>query len=540
MSSRGILKSIFGPRVSTSSFGPKIGHPKCGYCTKNASIPCTTCNSTWYCRQKCRELDRPVHDMICQTYTDFIAANPCPKDTLDNKYRLGLLLPVDSEQFQLAWIANEARGKSVTMFTKSHDQDRINTRETLVDYNMTSKKFDHTLFLVVRGDFLTGDCLPNACINHLMGGNLKHSLRGPVAVVSERGHGLSRSPEHFQPCDLRILIDFLFHYEGKPKVEIGHACGNDSKNVLVTSVNRFLKFLKGKAGNGGRKSTNTLFDGEDNRVYRHREGTFTKTDWVMDSESFLPRPMVQHSKSSNNFGSFKEDGSTVQGASSPPWYIVYRPKSSINFGSFKDDESTVQDASFPPINRPQRSKSSIDFGTFKDDGSGFHRPELSVLPDFLPDCITEPRTILAHSPRRRNSDQGLSTNKMTIKKSASIDSMAITPIAKESNQVNRNENIIPSLSNKKNMPIKKSASIDSIASTPISKKSNQVYENDNIFIKTSVEIFNFYKSSKSKNNRHDPESIIPATPKPSVTTNTSFFKPRLFFKARLARKGKRI
>ncbi|TGO17737.1 hypothetical protein BTUL_0015g00730 [Botrytis tulipae] len=359
-----------GPRVSISSFGPTIEHPKCGYCTKDASIPCTTCNSTWYCRLACQNVDRDVHDIICQKYTDFVAAHPCPEDTVEKKYRLSLLLPVDSEEFELAWIANGSNGKSVATFLQYYDQDRINTRNTLVDYNMASKKFDHSIILAVRGDFLTDNSPPNACINHIMDGNVKFTFKGPVAVVRERGWGSVGSAQHFQPCDFRILIDFLFNYEGKPNIGIGHACGEESKSVLGTSVSRVIKFLKGKAQDGKGKSKNARFEVEERRIYRKRAETFAEPNWMRNSEAFLPR------------------------------------------------------------HKMQRSESSINLGSFRDDTSSLHKAESFIMPDFLPDWIRESGAIAA-GPRtysERVPSLYINTEK-AFEGSASSDSMAITPIS---------------------------------------------------------------------------------------------------------------
>ncbi|KAM0316424.1 hypothetical protein ACHAO8_003205 [Botrytis cinerea] len=377
-----------GPRVSISSFGPTIEHPKCGYCTKEASIPCTTCNATWYCTLTCQKFDRDVHHIICQRYTDFVAAHPCPEDTVEKKYRLGLLLPVDSEDFEFAWIANGSNGKSVATFLQYYDQDRINTRNTLVDYNMASKKFDHSVILAVRGDFLTDNSQPNACIMNIMGGKMKFTWKGPVAVVRERGWGSVGSAQHFQPSDFRILIDFLFNYEGKANASIGHACGEESKSVLGASVSRILKFLMGKAQNRKRKSMNAPFGMEQPKTYRKRAETFSGPDSIMSSTNVRPRHKMQHSEPSINLGSFRDD------ASSP------------------------------------------------------HKPESFVMPDFLPDWIRESFIITA-GPRPHSEiapSLSLDTEKI-FEGSTSTVSRTVTPkspvtsIAVTTKQAHHNDNV---------------------------------------------------------------------------------------------------
>ncbi|KAF7896804.1 uncharacterized protein EAF01_009207 [Botrytis porri] len=377
-----------GPRVSISSFGPTIEQPKCGYCTEEASIPCTTCNATWYCTSACQKVDRDVHDIICQKYTDFIAAHPCPEDTVDKKYRLGLLLPVGSEEFELAWIANGSNGKSVATFLQYYDQDRINTRNTLVDFNMASKKFDHSIILAVRGNFLTDNSSPNACINHIMDGNVKFGLKGPVAVVRERGWGAVGSAQHFQPCDFRILIDFLFNYEGKPNIDIGHACGERSKGALGTSVSRVFKFLKKKSQDGKEKSKNTHFDDKERRIYRKRAETFTEPDWMGNTETFLPIHNIQH------------------------------------------------------------SQSSINLGSFKDDASSLHETESFLIPDFLPDWIRESDAIAAGPGTYSETAPSLSINtEKALEESVSIHSTITTPVSPASslatttNQSHHKENV---------------------------------------------------------------------------------------------------
>ncbi|CAD6445999.1 0eb0a92f-c2fd-465f-8de0-6f659029a141-CDS [Sclerotinia trifoliorum] len=383
---------LLGPRVSISSFGPRIEHPKCGYCTEDASIPCTTCDATWYCTTKCQEGDRPVHDIICQKYINFITANPCPEDTFDKKYRLGLLLPVDSEDFELAWIANGSRGKSVATFLQYYDQDRIDTRKTLVDCNMASKDFDHCIILAVRGDFLTDNSPPNACINHIMAGDLKYPLKGPVAVVSERSGGDSGDVQHFQPCDFRILIDFLYNYDGRPKLEIGHACGGHSKGILGKRMSRFVNFLTGKAQDGKEQSTTNCSSGaEEERTCRKSGGSFFGPEWIAESESLPPRHETQH------------------------------------------------------------SRSSADLVSLRDDGSSLHKPESFVLPDFLPDWIRESDAIATGPITRAKTAPPVSVDtKKTLKEPASMESMEITSaspitqtflVAKASNQIPHDDNI---------------------------------------------------------------------------------------------------
>lgn len=370
--------------------------------------------------------------MICQKYADYVAAYPCPEDTLDKKYRLGLLLPVDSNDFELAWIANGSRGKSVATFLQYYDQTRINARKTLVESNMASQHFDHSIVLAVRGDFLTDNSPQNACINHMMDGNLNYTMSGPIAVISEHGHGLLGSVQHFQPCDFRILIDFLFNYGGKPKIEVGHACGDDSKG---TSVSRFLNRFKEKVQNVKKNPTDAVFDVENHMTYRLPERPLAGPDRLMDSGPYLSRPTAQHTKSS------------------------------INLGSFKDDESSL------------------------------HKPEAFVMPDFLPDWIRESESIFVGPsiPRPQTA---------------------------------------PDLFNDKDMTIKKSPSIDSMAITPITKGRANVYQNENISVKGSIDIFDLYNPHRPKTS-FDAMSIISTKPSPSVITTTSFFHSNS-----LASKGK--
>ncbi|TEY71475.1 hypothetical protein BOTCAL_0092g00080 [Botryotinia calthae] len=429
-----------GPRVSISSFGPTIEHPKCGYCTKEASIPCTTCNATWYCTLTCQKFDRDVHRIICQRYRDFVAAHPCPEDTVEKKYRLGLLLPVDSGDFELAWIANGSNGKSVATFLQYYDQDRINTRNTLVDHNMASKKFDHSVILAVRGDFLTDNSPPNACIRNIMGGKMKFTWKGPVAVVRERGWDAVGSAQHFQPCDFRILIDFLFNYEGKANASIGHACGEESKSVLGTFVSRFLKFLNGKAHDGKGKSKNAPFSVEQSRTFRKRAETFAGPDSIMNSANIRLRHKMQHSESS------------------------------INPDSFKDDASLL------------------------------HKPESFVMPDFLPDWIRESREITA-GPRPYSEvapSLSLDIEKM-LEGSASTVSRTVHQIS----------------------PVTPISPVTSIAVT-----TSQAHHNDNVSIRESLDIFDLYKSKRTKGLNDDSTSILSGGPSPSIITTTSFFQPR--------------
>ncbi|QSZ32391.1 hypothetical protein DSL72_001965 [Monilinia vaccinii-corymbosi] len=372
----------FGPRVSICSFGPRIEHPKCGYCTIDASIPCITCNATWYCTLSCQELDRSVHDMICQIYADFVTANPCPADTFEKKYRLCLLLPVDSKVFSLAWIANGSRGKSAATFLQYYDQDRINTRQTLVDYNMRSKQFDHAVFLAVRGEFGTDSSPPNACINHIMNGNLKYTFKGPVLVACESGHDQSRTAQHFQPHDFRILIDFLFNYDGKPGTELGHACGD--QGALGKSKSAFRKFFRRKSQNGRKNSANTPVDDvEGDRTHIQRAEHLTNQDWTRDSAS-----------------SFSE-------------------------------------------HKVRRSTSVTEFGSPEDDVPSINRPESFVGPDFLLDWIIQSPLIYAGLPLHSQADPVIKADmKGTARESASRESIEFIPRAQGTNHVYQNANVI--------------------------------------------------------------------------------------------------
>ncbi|KAA8569960.1 hypothetical protein EYC84_002298 [Monilinia fructicola] len=320
--------------------------------------------------------------MICQAYTDFVTAHPCPPNTFEKKYKLGLLLPVDSKQFVLAWIANGSRGKSVATFLQYYDQDRVNTRKTLVDHNMTSKKFDHTIFLAVRGDFLTDNSAPNACINHIMGDDLKYTLTGPIAVVSETGHGNSGAAQDFQPCDFRILIDFLFNYEGKPNTEIGHACGDQLKGTTGTSMSRFKKFFMGKSEDGKGKSATSIFNIKEHRAHRRRAESSTEPDWIKDAESFLDAHKVKRSNSSTHLSSLEADDSPID------------------------------------------------------------PPESFFVPDFLPDWIVQSSAIHVGPRLQSRTVSSTATNMKTREKSESRESMDITPISQGTNHVYPNNNVI--------------------------------------------------------------------------------------------------
>lgn len=300
---------------------------------------------------------------------------------------------MDSEDFELAWIANGSRGKSVATFLQYYDQDRIDTRKTLVDCNMASKDFDHRIILAVRGDFLTDNSPPNACISHIMASDLKYPLKGPVAVVSEHGDGDSGNVQHFQPRDFRILIDFLYNYDGRPKIEIGHACGDHSKGIVGKRMSRFLNFLTGKAQDGkGNSTTNAPFDAEEERTYGKLDGSFFDPDRILESESLLPRHESQH------------------------------------------------------------SEPGVDLGSLEDDGSPIDKPESFVLPDFLPDWIRESDAIATGPIIRSNTAPSLSVvgTKTTMKKPASMESIEITsaspitqtfPVAKPSNEIPHDDNI---------------------------------------------------------------------------------------------------
>ncbi|KAB8298733.1 hypothetical protein EYC80_000908 [Monilinia laxa] len=401
--------------------------------------------------------------MICQIYTDFVSAHPCPPNTFEKRYKLGLLLPVDSKQFVLAWIANGSRGRSVATFLQYYDQDRVNTRKTLVDHNMTSKKFDHTIFLAVRGDFLTDNSPPNACINHIMDDNLKYTLTGPIAVVSERGHGSSGAAQDFQPYDFRILIDFLFNYEGRPKTEVGHACGDQLKGAKGISMSRFKKIFMGRSEDKKGKSATNIFDIEEHRIYRHQADHSTEPDWLKDAEEFLSAHRVKRSISSANLSSFEPDDSPID------------------------------------------------------------PPKSFILPDFLPDWIVQSPSIHTGPPLPSQTFSSIATDMKTEKESAGRESMDITSITHGgTNRRHRKNNVIirnsfdifhhhispkPQIILPDTTSILSKISSSSISATTTSSFDTRPAPNDKCTLQTPMKNFNSSRprSPSTKINRDDCE-----------------------------------
>ncbi|RAL62183.1 hypothetical protein DID88_002667 [Monilinia fructigena] len=210
-----------------------------------------------------------------------------------------------------------------------------------------------------------------------MDNTLKYTLTGPIAVVSERGHGNSGAAQDFQPCDFRILIDFLFNYEGKPKNEIGHACGDQLKGYYRDIDESFEKIFKGKSEDNKGKSATSISDIEDHRTYRYRADSYTEPDWVKDAETFLGAHKVKGSISSTNLSSFESDNSPIG------------------------------------------------------------QPESLILPDFLPDWIVHSPSIHAGPPLQSQTFSSIATNMKTEEESAGKESMGITQITQSTNSVYR-------------------------------------------------------------------------------------------------------
>lgn len=328
---------------------------------------------------------------------------------------------------------------------------------------MTSKLFDHTIFLAVRGDFRADNSPPNACINHLMDGKLNYTLTGPVAVVSEAGHGRSGSgsAQHFQPCDLRILIDFLFNYGGKPHTEIGHGCGDQTKG---SSLIRFVKFLRGKDQGGKQISTEPPFNAEDYRTFQERVESFTDYDRGTDTTFYESEHRARKSRSSINLGSFSHDGS-----------ILFRPESP-GLPDFLPDwirESTRIRVGFPV---------RTDIAFPRTGYSGSTRSENA-----------QSRTIQSENTRSESTLAPSVENLKTVRRSLSCGSMRITPVPEDK---------------------------------PISHEIHHVHQDKRITVRNSIEIFNLHNQYRSGNFSADATSIISESPSPSIVTTTSFFEPR--------------
>lgn len=58
---------------------------------------CYHCRSTWYCSERCRQLDQPAHNLLCSQYLDFRNKRP------SHAHKIGIWFPRDTKEPVLVW-----------------------------------------------------------------------------------------------------------------------------------------------------------------------------------------------------------------------------------------------------------------------------------------------------------------------------------------------------------------------------------------------------------------------------------------------------
>ncbi|KAJ6256413.1 hypothetical protein Dda_8914 [Drechslerella dactyloides] len=189
----------------------------CVICNAYPALLCSTCLSAAYCTTRCQHIDRPLHKLICKSYT-LLPPRPSPS------HRLAIHLPDDSTCPLPLWI---------NCITKTYDGQEyelpdvsaIFHQDTATAQGLDAKslrenvprkyKLDHTIDLQFRDTFLFDGSRQNTCVKTLLDGNYHFDWRGPLVVMSLPG--VVVGPARYQDvtaADFRVIIDYLKCYYG--------------------------------------------------------------------------------------------------------------------------------------------------------------------------------------------------------------------------------------------------------------------------------------------------------------------------------------
>ena len=83
---------------------------KCTICGTDTKEKCKTCRSAYYCSKKCQELDKALHNILCQKMARFSRPGERPTGVqsadinVATSFKLAVLFSVASNDVDLVWI----------------------------------------------------------------------------------------------------------------------------------------------------------------------------------------------------------------------------------------------------------------------------------------------------------------------------------------------------------------------------------------------------------------------------------------------------
>jgi len=191
----------------------------CAFCKEaapedKAHKKCKNCKSVEYCSDSCQKKDWKTHKLVCNAFTQFIAATPRPSQY----HRLTLLLPADFNAPKFLWAKGGDSVCSVVEYAP-HLGPNFTGPEWQYASEELKKAFPgvqtynlaHRVELAYRDMFAFDGSKSNLSVIAITNGKHKHDWKGNIMVLSRPGL-TQDAHQDVKPADLRVVVRFLTWY----------------------------------------------------------------------------------------------------------------------------------------------------------------------------------------------------------------------------------------------------------------------------------------------------------------------------------------
>jgi MYND finger len=216
-----------------------MAESRCIVCGEATINKCGRCKSAHYCSTKCQKLDRPLHRLLCNTFTPFLATRPASEnigtvydDATPKKerirsscYKLAILLPENSLKPELIWLNIQTIEECVPLHRPQlpgYDtyQDMVNDLGKYMDLPQVDPQERFGRKFVICMSDSTAPAPKNVCIAKLISGYECNSVLGDLfsrnyiiaeAYLTEKQDPFNPSSEYSEAVFYHITLADLRH-----------------------------------------------------------------------------------------------------------------------------------------------------------------------------------------------------------------------------------------------------------------------------------------------------------------------------------------
>ncbi len=192
---------------------------RCDVCQEPSLECCEKCKSRFYCSDRCSKMDSEIHDSRCKTLQQILTYLP---EERKSNWRRSILFPEQDTQPRFVWVECPVSWEGPQEIANLDHLVGVNGRgvETdLVNSNaVLGRRLGYTIMLCYRAKFSKDGSMPNQSISTVTRGTTAKILdwRGPVLFMKHIGPrpDLDRYGD-MTLSDFRDVVDWLCNYTGK-------------------------------------------------------------------------------------------------------------------------------------------------------------------------------------------------------------------------------------------------------------------------------------------------------------------------------------